>query len=374
LQLGSKIRIKRKTKTPSFFDKMPKPIVLHVGEPIKYNHEFYENEFCKRFEVVRNECPDRNSFIQALKDKKFGDFSAIYRPHFQTGGEMGDWDEELIALLPPSVRIFASAGAGFNWADTDILGRRKIWYANGAGASDEAVSDTGLYMILSVFRNFTRSQLAARTCDPEKFNTTHKLIATISANPRGHVLGIVGLGNISKKLAYKAKAALGMEIHYYDVVRAPEEVERELGATFHPTLHGLLAVADCVSLHTPLNAHTQDLIDAEAFAAMKEGARLINTARGPVVNEEALVEALRSGKVSAAGLDVHYHEPQVSTELAAMENVTLTTHIAGGALNTRINFELHAMKNIMAVVGDEGQFIGEPFTPVNKKAFEAGSN
>ncbi|KAI4597340.1 hypothetical protein KJ359_004446 [Pestalotiopsis sp. 9143b] len=352
---------------------MSKPIVLHIGEPIKYNHEFYENEFCKRFNVVRNECPDRPTFIQALKDKKFGDFAAIYRPHFQTGGEMGDWNEELISLLPNSVRIFASAGAGFNWADVDALGRRKIWYANGAGASDEAVSDTGLYMILSVFRNFTRSQLAARTCDQNQFNVTHKLIATISANPRAHILGIVGLGNISKKLAYKAKAALGMEIHYYDVVRAPTEVEKELGAVYHSSLHDLLAIADCVSLHTPLNTHTQDLINAEAFAAMKTGARLINTARGQVVNEEALIEALKSGKISAAGLDVHYHEPQVSKELAAMENVTLTTHIAGGALNTRINFELNAMKNIMAVVGPTGEFAGEPLTPVNQQAFEKAS-
>ncbi|KAK9784534.1 hypothetical protein SCARD494_12789 [Seiridium cardinale] len=351
---------------------MSKPVVLHIGEPIKYNHDFYKNEFCKRFKVVQNDCPDRESFIKALKEGKFGDFSAIYRPHFQTGGEMGDWNEELISLLPASVRIFASAGAGFNWADVDALGRRKIWYANGAGASDEAVSDTGLFMILSVFRNFTRSQLAARTCDPEQFNAAHKLIATISANPRGHILGIVGLGNISKKLAHKAKTALGMDIHYYDVVRAPEEVERELGATFHSSLHSLLANADCISLHTPLNAHTQDLINADAFAAMKTGARLINTARGPVVNEEALVNALKSGKVSAAGLDVHYHEPHVSRELAAMENVTLTTHIGGGALNTRINFELNAMKNILAVVGDVGEFIGEPLTPVNKQAFETG--
>ncbi|KAK9770539.1 hypothetical protein SCAR479_12810 [Seiridium cardinale] len=351
---------------------MSKPVVLHIGEPIKYNHDFYKNEFCKRFKVVQNDCPDRESFMKALKEGKFGDFSAIYRPHFQTGGEMGDWNEELISLLPPSVRIFASAGAGFNWADVDALGRRKIWYANGAGASDEAVSDTGLFMILSVFRNFTRSQLAARTCDPEQFNAAHKLIATISANPRGHILGIVGLGNISKKLAHKAKTALGMDIHYYDVVRAPEEVERELGATFHSSLYSLLANADCISLHTPLNAHTQDLINADAFAAMKTGARLINTARGPVVNEEALVNALKSGKVSAAGLDVHYHEPHVSRELAAMENVTLTTHIGGGALNTRINFELNAMKNILAVVGDVGEFIGEPLTPVNKQAFETG--
>ncbi|KAK8038338.1 hypothetical protein PG994_015105 [Apiospora phragmitis] len=310
---------------------MSKPIVLHIGEPIKYNHEFYTNEFCERFHVVLNDCPDRNTFMQALKDRKYGDFSAIYRPHFQTGGEMGQWDEELIALLPASA-----------------LGGRGIWYANGTGASDEAVSDTDLYMILSVFRNFTHSQLAARTCDPAQFEEAHRLIATISANPRGHVLGLVGLGRISKRLAHKARAALGMAIHYHDVVRSPPEVEWELGAVFHPTLPGLLAVVDCVSLHTPLTAATRDLMDESAFAAMMPGARLVNTSRGPLVNEDALVAALRSGRLAAAALDVHYHEPH----LAAMENVTLTTHVGGGALDTRINFELNAMKNILAVVGE----------------------
>lgn len=283
---------------------------------------------------------------------------------------MGQWDDELIPLLPPSVRIFASAGAGFNWADTDALGKRGIWYANGAGASDEAVSDTALFMILSVFRNFWRSQRGARTCDPDEFLATHRLVATISYNPRGHVLGIVGLGNISKKLAHKARAGLGMEIHYYDVVRSPPEVEEQLGATYHSSLHELLAVSDCVTLHTPLNKHTHDLMNREAFAAMKKGARLINTARGEVVNEEALIEALKSEQISAAGLDVHYHEPQVSKELAAMDNVTLTCHNGGAAITTRINFELNAMKNILQVLGDDGGYKGEPLTPVNSKAFQ----
>ncbi|KAM5354715.1 hypothetical protein ACJ41O_001362 [Fusarium nematophilum] len=346
-----------------------KPIVLRLGEDIKYNHEFYKDVFTERFHVVANEEPDRESFIKALKENKYGNFSAIYRPHFQTGGEMGQWDDELINLLPSSVRIFASAGAGFNWADVDALGRRGIWYANGAGCSDEAVSDTALFMILSVFRNFWRSQRGARSCDPEDFLATHRLVGSISYNPRGHILGIVGLGNISKLLAHKARAALGMEIHYFDVVRSPPEVEDKLEATYHSTLHELLAVADCTTLHTPLNKHTQDLINTEAFAAMKDGARLVNTARGQVVNEDALIAALKSGKLSAAGLDVHYHEPQVSKELAAMDNVTLTCHNGGAAITTRINFELNAMKNILQVVDGKGEFCGEPITPVNKASF-----
>lgn len=283
---------------------------------------------------------------------------------------MGRWDEELIPLLPPSVRIFASAGAGFNWADVDLLGEHGVWYANGAGASDEAVSDTCIYMILSVFRNFTRAQLAARTTDPAQFSAAHNTLATISHNPHGHVLGIVGFGRISKKLAYKARIALGMKIHYFDIVRASPEEEESLDATFHESLDDLFSVSDCVSLHTPLNKRTRDLINSDNIFRMKPGSRLINTARGPVVEEQALIDALRSGHLSAAGLDVHYHEPQVSPELAKMDNVTLTTHIGGGALETRIDFELLAMRNIMQVVGPNGEYAREPLTPVNAHAFQ----
>ncbi|KLU88927.1 hypothetical protein MAPG_07908, partial [Magnaporthiopsis poae ATCC 64411] len=119
-------------------------------------------------------------------------------------------------------------------------------------------------------------------------------------------------------------------------------------------------------LHTPLNAQTRGMIGERALAAMKPGARLVNTSRGEVVDEVALVAALRSGHLAAAGLDVHQNEPQVNPELAAMENVTLTTHMAGGVLDTRVNFEKNAMRNILAVVGAAGEVIGKPLTPVNK--------
>ncbi|TDZ21639.1 hypothetical protein Cob_v005534 [Colletotrichum orbiculare MAFF 240422] len=99
--------------SPFHFD-AAKPIVLHLGEDIKYNHDYHESIFTERFTVVANEEPDRASFIAAFNSIKYGDFSAIFRPHFQSGGEIGQWDDELIPLLPPSIRILASAGAGFN--------------------------------------------------------------------------------------------------------------------------------------------------------------------------------------------------------------------------------------------------------------------
>lgn len=101
------------------------PVVLHIGDPIKYNPSTYA-EFSSAFEVIRPSAVERErgAFIQALKDRKWGDFSAIFRPFWGTGGEMGRWDAELIDLLPDSVRVFASAGAGFDWADTKLLGEK----------------------------------------------------------------------------------------------------------------------------------------------------------------------------------------------------------------------------------------------------------
>ncbi|TDZ33378.1 Glyoxylate reductase [Colletotrichum spinosum] len=334
-----------------------KPIVLHFGEDIKYSHDYYESIFTDPFTVVANEEPDRASFIAALKSKKYGDFSAIFRPHFQSGGEMGQWDDELIPCCRPRYASSPPPARGSTGPTSTP-----------SAAGGYAVSDTALFLILSVFRNFWRSQRAARTGDSEQFTAMHSLVSSISRNPRGYVLGMMGLGNISKKLAYKARTALGMEIHYYYVVRSPKEVEEELEATFHPTLHDLLGVADCVTLHTPLNAHTQDSINKEASAAIKDGASLVNTSRGQVFNANALVEALQSGWLAAAGLDVHYHEPRISRVLADMDNVTLTCHNGGAALTTRLNFEVGAMRNIVEVVGANGEFVGELLTPVNRKA------
>ncbi|GJD03629.1 glyoxylate reductase 1-like protein 1 [Colletotrichum higginsianum] len=143
----------------------------------------------------------------------------------------------------------------------------------------------------------------------------HQLLGTISWNPRGHVLGIIGLSHIRKKLAYEARTAEGMKIHYHEVVQSPPEVEEELQATLHPTLHALLAASDCVTLRMP---NILNLVNAEAFATVKTSVRLENTTRGQVIDQEALIAALSSVKLSAAALDVHYHEPRVSRTLAVM--------------------------------------------------------
>ncbi|KAK0653031.1 D-isomer specific 2-hydroxyacid dehydrogenase [Cercophora newfieldiana] len=365
-----------------------RPVVLHIGDPIKYNLDTYA-EFSKAFEVVRptRSERERGALIRALKERQWGDFSAIFRPFWGTGGEMGRWDAELIDLLPDSVRVFASAGAGFDWADTKLLGEKGIIYCNSGLAAAEAVADFSVAMIISTFRHLPwcigaatfpylapgsfggnadgDTGAAARTL----FQACHAQATAASHNPRGHVLGLIGFGNIGQQIAAKlGHAAFGMKIAYYDVIRKPLEVEAELGATFHESLSSLLAVSDCTVLCTPASTDGKPLITAETLRALKQGTRFVNIARGSLVDEEALADALEAGLVSSAALDVHAEEPRVHPRLVRMAGldgpnpgrVMLTCHNAGGTVETHIGFEELSMRNIMAVLGGK-----DAITPVN---------
>ena len=145
-----------------------KPTILHIGDPIKYNHELYQ-KLEEKFTIIRPSAEERQRgpFLEALRQKKWGDFQAVMRPFWITGGEMGRWDRELIPLLPKSVKVYASAGAGYDWADVDVMAEAGILYCNGAAASSEAVADMALYHIISVFRNMQWSNMAARGSEAE---------------------------------------------------------------------------------------------------------------------------------------------------------------------------------------------------------------
>lgn len=366
----------------------PKPVVLHIGDPIKYNPEVYAR-FSAAFTVVRPSLEERQrpQFVAALRDGRWGDFAAVFRPFWSTGGEMGRWDAELIACLPRSVRVFASAGAGFDWADVDVLAEHgmaipipppaiplpalphlpptsssrseppapsntpaDILYCNSSLASTESVADFALLGIISTFRHLP--WLLAAAPSPSSFTTCHHDAPALSRNPRNHSLAIIGLGNVGRAVAAKAAAAFDMRILYFGHSRQPPDVEAAAGhATFVPDLHALLAQADCVVLAVPAPpGGGPPLIDARALAAFRPGARLVNLARGALVDEEALADALDSGQLSAAMLDVHAREPEVNARLCGRRDVLLTCHNAGGTLDTYVGFERLSMENVEAVV------------------------
>lgn len=356
---------------------MGKPIVLHLGDDIRWNHGMYD-KFQSKFTIKRSYSMSRKDFAQALRDGSFGDFFAIYRPFWNTGGEMGNWDEELISLLPDSCKIFASAGAGFDWVDTACMAKRGlhfftevlllplltlltgILYCNAASACTESVADAAIWLILSTFRLFSWSAMSARSGDVAQFVDANRNLAPVSRNPTGHTLGIVGFGRIGRRVAEKAHKAMGMKILYNDVVQMPADLEKPTQARYYKDLGALLAESDCVVVAAPFSGGS--ILDQSAFKRMKRGSRLVNIARGKLVDEAALVEALKDGTLSAAGLDVHFDEPNVNKELIKMKNVEVMSHNAGASLDSHIGFEALGMDNILAYHAS-----GKALTPVNAK-------
>ncbi|KAG5755147.1 hypothetical protein H9Q70_002276 [Fusarium xylarioides] len=339
-----------------------KPRVLHIGDPIKYNPETYLR-FSIQCEVIRPPIEERQrpEFIKALKEKRWGDFDAIFRPFWGTGGEMGKWDHELISLLPQSVKVFASAGAGFDWADTKLLGERGVIYCNSGLAAAEAVADFAIVGIISTFRVLPWCISSAMSGNEEAFKENHRDATMQSYNLRDQALGIIGFGNIGQQISARARHGFGMDIHYYDVLPKPAAVVAPVRATRHETLESLLGRCDCVVLCTPAGEGT--LIDSKTLPFFKRGSRFVNIARGSLVDEDALVAALRDGTLSSAALDVHANEPKIHPELldlAKQGRVLVTCHNAGGTVDTHKGFEELIMRNIMAVLSG-----GEAITPVN---------
>ncbi len=220
------------------------------------------------------------------------------------------------------------------------------------------MADAATWLILSTFRLFSWSAVAARSTDPTQFTNATRNIGALSRNPQGQTLGIIGMGQIGRRVAEKAFLALGMRIHYSDLARIPTQVEHQTDATFHEDLSTLLTESDCVVLAAPFTGRV--LLDELTLGKMKKGSRLVNISRGKLIDEEALVDALNSGHICAAGLDVHQNEPHVNPVLARLNNVELTSHTAGASLDSHMGFERLGMENIM-----EFQDTGKAISPVN---------
>jgi lactate dehydrogenase-like 2-hydroxyacid dehydrogenase len=242
------------------------------------------------------------------------------------------------------------------------MAKKGVIYCNAGAACTESVADAAIWLILSTFRAFTWSHTAARSCEPARFSDAQKNIAANTFNPNGHSLGVIGMGKIGFRIAQKASQSFGMSILYNDIRQLPGSVEKEVGAKFYKDLDEMLAVADCVLVATPFGGEA--VLNAEKIGKMKKGSRLINIARGKLIDEEALIAALESGQLGAAGLDVHFNEPQVNKKLADMRNVEMLAHTAGASVDSHIGFERLGMENILSYFET-----GKAVTPVNLHFF-----
>ena len=242
------------------------------------------------------------------------------------------------------VRLIANYGVGFEHIDVDAAKAKGIAVSNTPGVLTDATADIALTLVLMAARRAGEGEREVRAGEWTGWRPTHLLGSSLA----GKTLGLVGFGRIGIATARRAHHGFGMKIAYYGRREALPDVARELDAQFHPDLHDLLAASDFVSLHTPGGSETANLIDARALAAMKRGAYLINTARGGVVDHTALADALRSGHLAGAGLDVFPQEPKIPEELLALENVVLLPHLGSATRETRVAMGERALANVIA--------------------------
>ena len=262
-------------------------------------------------------------------------------------------DKEIIDGLP-KVKVIAHYAVGFNNIDVDYATQKKIWVTNTPDVLTNATADLAFALLLACARRIVEADEFTRK---GKFKIWQSDLM-LGKELNGHTVGIIGAGRIGQAFGRRSKG-FGMKILYFDKKRIPE-FEKETGAKFS-TLNQLLKKSDFISIHTPLTKETYHLIDKKEFEMMKDGAILINTARGEIINEKELVNALKSGKLFSAGLDVYEFEPKITKDLLKMKNVVLLPHIGSATFETRTKMAELAAKNIVNVLRGK-----KPITPVNK--------
>ena len=263
-------------------------------------------------------------------------------------------DGAFLDAAGPRLRVVANVAVGFDNVDVPACTARGVRFTNTPGVLTEATADIAFALVLMVTRRLAEGERLIRSRAPWNWNMAFMLGTGI----QGKTLGIVGLGQIGTATARRARA-FGMEIVYAGRRRASEALEAELEARFL-SLDELLATADVVSLHCPLSDETRHLITAERLRQMKPSAFLVNTTRGPVVDEGALAAALRDGVIAGAGLDVFEREPEVHPDLLDLDDVVLIPHLGSATVETRTAMAVLAARNAIAVLrGDE------PPTPVS---------
>jgi len=263
-------------------------------------------------------------------------------------------DDEVLAR-GTSLRIIANVAVGHENVDLDAARRRSVIVTNTPDVLTDATADLTMALLLAAARRIVEGDAAVRCGSFPQWGLRQALLGL---EVSGRTLGIVGMGRIGTAVARRAALGFGMPILYCSRSRN-EAVERELGAVRLP-LERLLEESDIVSLHVPLTEQTRHLIDEAALDRMKPTAILINVSRGPVVEERALVRALRTGRIAGAGLDVYEHEPNVTAGLLdATERVVLTPHVGSATEETRRAMARLAIDNVLAVLRGE-----PPLTPV----------
>ncbi|PYI08076.1 hypothetical protein BO78DRAFT_395951 [Aspergillus sclerotiicarbonarius CBS 121057] len=313
----------------------------------------------------------REDFLRNCRDGHYDDVVALYRSNTSTKFT-GPFDAELLAVLPPSLKYICHNGAGYDNIDVaactekgmdeqhPLLEQPELTLPGIAVSStpvavNNATADVAIFLMIGALR---QAYVPLSSLRAGQWLGT----STLGRDPQGKVLGILGMGGIGREMAHRARA-FGMKIQYHNRSRLATELEA--GAEY-VSFDELLANADVLSLNLALNESTRHIIGAKEFERMKDGVVIVNTARGALIDEKALVAALESGKVLSAGLDVYENEPAIEPELVDNPRVMLLPHIGTMTYETQREMELLVLNNLRSAV-ETGKMV--TLVPEQKAAF-----
>lgn len=249
---------------------------------------------------------------------------------------------EVLSAEPRRARLLANFGVGFNHIDIEAAKARGLAVSNTPDVLTDATADVAMALLLMTARRAGEGERHLRAGAWTGWRPTHMMGTQVS----GKTLGLVGMGRIARAVAQRAHGGFGMRVIFHDPYPPPPEVARSLGAEPRESLEEVLREADFVSLHCPATPETRHLMNRERLALMRPEAYLLNTARGDVVDEEALAEALRTRRLAGAGLDVYEREPKVNEVLLGLENVVLLPHLGSATTETRVAMGMRALENL----------------------------
>ncbi|KAL3469807.1 D-isomer specific 2-hydroxyacid dehydrogenase [Aspergillus californicus] len=314
-----------------------KPFVLFFN-PVRHAGPFYK----KLQEIAHTEVVTSKSREEFFKDvtNKYKNIFAIYRTS-ASGTVAGKFDAELIGHLPRSCKYICHNGAGYDPIDTSACAKRGIIVTNAPDPVTDATADLAIFLMLGALRQINPAISSLRA---GKF----KKGVEFGHDPQGKTLGILGMGRIGRAIKHRCDP-FALKTVYHN--RNPLSAEQAAGAEY-VSFEKLITESDIISINVPLNALTRHLIDAAAIAQMKPGVILINTARGAIIDEAAMADALESNHIAAVGLDVYEREPEINQKLMKQERALMVPHVGTHTTETLGNMETWAMENVRrAIVG-----------------------
>ncbi len=249
---------------------------------------------------------------------------------------------EVIARLPESVRAIANFSVGYDHVDTVAAGARGLIVTNTPEVLSDATAELTMMLMLGAARRASEGERLVRTREWKDWSPSFMVGTQVT----GKRLGILGFGRVGRVVAKRARG-FDMEIHYNDVKRMPTELEE--GAIYHKTPEELMPHCDFLTLHCVASPETTKLLNADLISLLPDGAIVVNASRGVVIDDDALIAALKSGKLTAAGLDVYNGEPDIHPEYRQLPNVFLMPHIGSATKETRVAMGFRALDNLDAV-------------------------